>query len=404
MTFIRLRGLAGSRHCGLILLSVILLAWYSPVLAGKSPGTSAENARVMIVTENFGNAVTLYSGLCGEDPGNAMINGEYAYALALAGIYDAALVRLDRLWSTGNLTEETIFFTSQVFGLMGYEQVSGEFLSKAGANAAPQWIAAKAPQLLQKYKKPGRMNPLTPDEFVQEFQHANRLTAQHANMQSIALFERLTRSYPQEYLPYVGYSIALEKAGLLGQAIATIETALQITDNRADQQEARQYLDRRLASLRNKQATMPSAARVSAPSVKEDEKSEKQMMVYAGGMAAKQFLSLNTRFGYFVTPSSNIALNLGFSRSAGTPATSIGMLYYARHKIFVAGMGLSGTLANDYKAMYYKVSVGFSIMGKKDTGSWDIFWDGQVPFNKKYATTVGFSIGRSVYFGNKKKK
>ena len=52
-------------------------------------------------------------------------------------------------------------------------------------------------------------------DVVADFKSANRLTAQNYNLMSIAIFEGIITAYPGEYLPYVGSSIALEKAGLV---------------------------------------------------------------------------------------------------------------------------------------------------------------------------------------------
>jgi hypothetical protein len=50
---------------------------------------------------------------------------------------------------------------------------------------------------------------------------------------------------------------------------------------------------------------------------------------------------------------------------------------------------------------YRKGARGNAGFKQRRTQGIDFFWDVQFPFQNKYATTVGFSIGRSFYFGDR---
>ncbi len=65
----------------------------------EKTGPSLDAARAYIISEDFGKAVSAYAVLLQKDSASISLNAEYAYALALNGIYDAALARLDRVWT-----------------------------------------------------------------------------------------------------------------------------------------------------------------------------------------------------------------------------------------------------------------------------------------------------------------
>lgn len=361
-----------------------------------------ENARVMLLTEDFNTALIVYARLLSKDSLNISLNSEYAYALALNGISDAALSRFDRLWARKADNPDPVYFASKVYTLMGYDQLASEFLDDPAKIKAPLWISSKAGELSEKYKKklPSGFT-LTGDQVVENFNRANRLTAQGSYLQALGLFEEIITQYPDEYLPYVGYSIALEQTGLYDRSAWAVEAAMKITGNDPEQKEAKQYLDKRLSAIKAKTGTpQPKAVSMVQPGVPPTVKSN-SMMLYTGGMISSAYTSVNSRFGYFLSESSNAAVDLGLSSASGHTSYNLGVSIYQRRKIFVAGFGLNGNFANNSNAIYGKISVGLSFMNKRNKSSWDIFWDGQAPLSKNLATIVGMSIGRSIYFGTR---
>lgn len=364
---------------------------------------SNENARVLLLTENINSAIAVYAQLLLKDSTNVSLSSEYAYALALNGIYDAAIIRLDKIWGQKANNNDVNYFASQIFALMGYDQLAGEFWNESEKNVPPYWISTKAPEFLQKRKRK-QPNAAIPsrDELVTRFKHANRMTAQNFTIQSIVLFEEIVNLYPNEYLPQVGYSIALEKAGLLEKSAQTIETALQIVGDNPDQNDTKQFLNQRLVSVRNKinAQGQNSASIASSPDVKED--NGPVLIAYAGGFIAKSYTSLNARFGNYFTKSAYVSADLGVTNAAGTSYVNIGLSGYNRQGIFVEGFGFSAALGNSTAALYGKISVGLSFMNKNRTSSLDIFLDGKLPLTKGGVTTVGLSVGQSIYFGKRK--
>jgi tetratricopeptide (TPR) repeat protein len=363
---------------------------------------SNENARVLVLTDHINSAVAVYAQLIIKDSTNVLLSSEYAYALALGGIYDAAMVRLDKIWSRKADNKEVNYFTSQVFALMGYDQLAGEFWKESESSISPAWISSKAPELLQKHKRMV-VKPSSPnhDELVAKFKRANRLTAQNFTLQSIGSFEEIVNQYPDDYLPYVGYSIALEKAGLMEKSAQSIKTALQIVGDSPEQKDTKQFLDQRMVSIKNKMnSTGQSSGSTVMQSQTSGEKSP-QMIAYAGGMISSSYSSLNARVGTFLSKSAYAAVDLGLTSSGSKTFTNIGLSVYNRERIFVEGFGITGTLGKGITALYAKISVGLSFMNKNRTSSLDIFLDGRLPITKGGVTSVGLSVGQSIYFGKR---
>jgi tetratricopeptide (TPR) repeat protein len=388
------------------LQAVIFAGAYQPVTYSgtmTNDAVSNETARVLLLTENINSAIAVYAQLLSKDSTNAVLSSEYAYALALDGIYDAAMVRLDKIWSGKADNKEVNYFTSQVFALMGYDQLAGEFLKESEKNYTPAWISSKAPELMQKHKriltKPTALNR---DELVTMFKQANRLTAQNFTLQSVSMFEEIVNQYPGEYLPYVGYSIALEKAGLLEKSAQTIEAALHIIGDNPEQKDTKQFLDQRLLMIKNKISLQPqnSGSTVSQSPASGDK--GPQMLAYAGGLISSTYSSLNIRGGQFITKSTYTTIDFGLTSSSSKVYTNVGFSVYNRERVFVEGFGLTGTFSNGTTALYAKISVGLSFMNKNRTSSLDIFLDGRMPITKGGVTTVGLSIGQSIYFGKRK--
>lgn len=365
--------------------------------------SALEAARAYVIAEDFNRAVSAYATLVRKDTANVLLGAEYAYALALNGIYDGALARLDRIWRPGANTPAVDFFASQVFALMGYETLAVEVGKKIEAGSVPEWIASAASGLLEKYadRNPsGNMSEA--GDVVTDFRRANRLAAQDYNLMAAAMFEGIITAYPGEYLPYVGSSIALEKAGLYDQAAVAVENALALVSDKPENQDARKMLETRLTEVKMMSASGNRTGNAVISALKGPESKGRRMLAYAGGMLSPSYLSINGRIGTFISGSGSLSADLGVTRSNGNTSLTLGAMNYFRQKIFAGGYGINVGFGGGSAALNMKVSLGISIMTKNNKASWDIFLDGQQPIAPKgSATTVGMSIGRSVYFGSR---
>ncbi len=365
-------------------------------------GFSESHARNLILEGDINGAITEYSRLVAEEPDNHSLGSEYAYALALGGIYEASLARLDRIRSMDAGESFADYYASLVFALMGYDQLAAELRTAGEKESAPSWIASRAGELEATYKRHD-INAVSGagESLAMQFRRANRLAASGQHLQSLSLFQDIVTLYPGEYLPYVGYSIALEKAGMIGKSIEAMKSALILISSGNTEQETGDVLERRLSSLEARNAgsgvKTGVAAGTTGPSV-----DRPNTMVYAGGMLSSNYISMNARFGYFMDKSKYFSLDAGFTNISDVNSVNIGFSVYNRGKIMVLGMGWLISMNSNGAIPYIKISMGPSIMNKKGTASWDIFLDGKMPLKKDMPTTAGISVGRTYYFGKRK--
>lgn len=396
-----------------------------PVKKPKVYGAvSIDNARALILDEMINEGIATYAQLYERDTTNVALIAEYAYALALGGLYDASSIYLDRIRSIGftappattsvyqkqknkikgpEVTSmDAFFYASQIFALMEYYDLSEELWKQTDDNNAPEWIASAASYFLQKYKGKSDKNiQRSRQNLVDDFKRANLLASQYAYFQSIALFQKITDQYPDEYLPYVGYSIVLSRIGFLNKSVEELKKAISLVKDKPNQDETLKQLGNQLSSISQKLA-LQNKNRVSSNEFSDQNNIYKpQMMAYVGGSIGSSYTSLNGRVGFFMTNSINAAFDAGVSSTSGVASTNLGVSCYMRDKRYVYGGGLVANLGNGSSVFYYKVSLGLSFMRKKS--SLDIFLDCKAPLKKDASSTiVSLSLGQSVYFGNRK--
>jgi hypothetical protein len=127
-----------------------------------------------------------------------------------------------------------------------------------------------------------------------------------------------------------------------------------------------------------------------------------QVMAFAGIMLAPKLFNLNFRLGYFMSGSSNASFDFGVSNSAAVTTVNLGLSGYYRQRILVCGGGLNLNTGNSSTTVSIKISLGVSIRNRAQTSSFDIFLDGYQGLAKHSLTTLGMSIGKTLYFGKRK--
>lgn len=373
--------------------------WHDPYIVSSSN----EKARNLILAENINEAIASYAQLISKDSTNATLLAEDAYALALGGIYEAALMRLDRCWSIGANSPDVNYLTGQVFALMGYNDITNEIWKSSEKYKTPVWIDSKAAILLEKYKiKTSNLSIKNKEELIAKFKLANEMAAKNSYFQSIALFHEIIYLYPNEYLPYVGYSITMEKAGALEKSAQTTEKAISLIGNNPEDQEKRQFLEQRLVSIKRQMALLPAGSLPGLYQMKVLDAARPQMMAYAGGTASPSLTSLNCRIGYYISGSTNGSLDFGITNISGKSSANLGLSVYDRKNSYVYGTGILMTSGSGSTAYYLKISMGLSKMNRSRTSSLDIFLDVNYGMGKGALTFFGLSLGESIYFGKRK--
>ena len=331
--------------------------------------------RDSLLSGNLGYAVKGYAALVesarlertGTKGVDANLLAEYAYALALYGACDGALMTLDR---AGNLGSEYFdFYMAQICALAGYPELGRYGASDCTVGSDPQ----------------------------SAFKRANALGVNKQYAQSIILFQKIIDTYPNMYLPYVGYSTVWEKLGFYEKAAEELQTGINLmgkSDSTAVYVFQNHLIDLHNAVTDNKNRTFLG---------KLSDRYEPSFMLYAGGAVGKGSFSISSRLGFYTNNKISGSINMGYSRISGQNAFNIGLAAYKTVKIFIFGLGINEQIG-DNSVFSITPSAGISIMNKKKNASYDVMFNLYIPVSKGNPVSYGLSFGRTFYFDFKFKK
>jgi tetratricopeptide (TPR) repeat protein len=378
-----------------ILFLLLVVMTTVPLSLQAQRSVSQGQAREFVLYGHIQEAIIAYAQLVEKEPDNTMVLMEYAYALARDGMFEGALMHLDRakLLGAGN---EYYFYVAQTLTLMGRELLATAFRT-IGDNAVPTWLrAANLPAARQ--SPPIRINN---DDDDTAYERANTLAAKGMFLQSLVLLQELTDKYPASYFPYLSASITLENLKLFDKAAESLEKSitlinetLKVKDD-AELRDALPAFGTHLAALKQKATVQPSSLK------KKINEYHPQTMLYVGGMYSNSFFSLNSRFGVFMSNSWNAAADLGIAGGSGSTYANLGLSTYGRWHFLVGGAGFSGQFGES-TTFNFRLTSGVSIFNKSRNRSFDIFFNVDIPLQEEAITTYGLSIGRSFYFGKRK--
>ncbi|MDR1726043.1 MAG: hypothetical protein LBR28_06610 [Bacteroidales bacterium] len=356
-----------------------------------------DNAQKLIRKGKIIEAIYVYSQIVKKDTTNVEVREEYAYALALGGMFDGALLNLDKRWKT-KPTPQSYFYASQVFALMGYDTLA----NKIQQDSVPSWIADKYSNFVSKYKR----EPHLYGQDSISFSEINALSEKGMNFKALVCFDRLVKEYPNVYIIHAGYSIVLEKIGLKKFAAEELNKCIKsMPQNDTTLNSTKKSFEQHYAKLTGD--TIKSVNTNPNVNMEKIKKYNPQMMLYAGGIFSTYYVSFNSRFGVFVSNKFSASANFGLSGSFGeveNPVSfNLGLSGYYRIKnVFFIGFGFSEMIGGGTSTFSINPSVGVSLMNKNKTSSWDIFMDLSIPFAEGYSTIFGISIGKSFYLGRRR--
>ena len=359
-------------------------------------------SRDALISGEINSAIISYS-LAAKNSKDPYLISEYAYSLALGGFYEAALIQLDRLWSIEQESTDVNFLTSQVFLLSGQSEIAEVFWKESQKNNIPEWISSKSDIFLQDFKRklPAPVSA-TQEEVIANFKLANDLASRDLFFQSLALFQKTIDQCPNEFLPYIGLSLTLQKIGANEKSLQILAKGISVIPDDTEHKEIKQILEKRKLSISQSIYKSPESSLLPLHKMKENEILSSSMMAYLGGMVAPSYSNFNGRFGYYVSGKSNASIDLGVTKTAGSSYSNLGFSMYSRKETFVFGTGLQAVFRDGISSFYAKISIGLSFLNKKKTASFDVFLDGNAGLNKGAPTLINMSIGRSVYFGKRR--
>jgi hypothetical protein len=327
---------------------------------------------------------------------------EYAYALALSGLCENALMYLDKANRQGADRKTLSFYVAQVFSLMGHPDMAAGFW-KPTDNTPPQWLAADYISLLRNYTLAQMISGDAPDSA---FVRANTLAAKGQYFQSLVLFRELELSFPDSYLPYAGSSLVWEKTGKREIAAQKLDTCI-VRMNKMLQEDSLSredvaVLTNALPAFHEHLRKLQSKKLSSVPL--KGSPANPQYTAYANGILSSAIKSLNIGGGWFLSKTSNLSGNLGLSSNGGATFFNIGGTYYSRENSWVFGHGLNLQFGGGSTTCNYSGSIGYSIFNDTKSRSTDIFFIcgyPVIPWDLKQFM-IGISIGQSLYFGKRK--
>lgn len=314
---------------------------------------------------------------------SAPVAAEYAYALAYAGLPEAALYNIDRALITGPLNVEVRFYLAEILNAFGLEDASSEI-----AAPVPAWL--KEPLNL-----PALDSAAPAGDFETASASINLLMAQKRYARSAVLFDRLCKAMPGNARCRAGYAIALEKLGCYKAAAAQAGKDLELTEDPEHKKATAAFI----ADLEKR-----PPFKYSAPAEKP---LKGRYLAFLGGNLnrtdGRNTYALNTRVGKFISGRLDISANAAIN--GGNPVSDYNGLTLgaaARYNMPLAFAPLNGTLAAKLErvpapdaelAFLLSPGVSYFMAG----GSLDLFLDYAVSGAFKGSGTL--SAGYTVYFG-----
>jgi len=344
-------------------------------------------ARAVLQSTSPAQAVALYAPICAQST-DAERAAEYAYALAVAGYYDAAVTQMDRALIAAPLNADVRFFLSKLLSFAGLEDAAKEQHA-----APPDWLKTQpaSPGKLQTAPASGDMDA--------QLAYINALMEQQRYVQSTLMFARLCDANPKESQCWAGYALSLEKISACKSAAKAVERDIAASDSDEHCQLAAKYK----AEL-EKQPPLVYGT-VAKPALKG------RYLAYVGGglssSGGETYYNLNGRIGKFLSERFDLSVTAGLNGgNSDSDYNGISYGFIGRYNVPLPfGLPLNGTIAaslqrtpqpSDSMALLFSPGLSYFM----DNGSFDISWDWAATGSYKGSSTV--SAGYTIYFGGSK--
>lgn len=389
----------------LIYIIFILLLWpISPLTqniggksheqAGMNKLTIYQEAQVNLKLGNLDKALFCYAQAVKQakekrNAGqgvDAELLAEYAYTLALHHDFEAALLNIDRARMLG--TKYGDFYSAQILLLMGHNDAARQFMKQT---KIPNWINGVYQGLNKKYTVTVTINKDSPEKTLKR---ANKLAANKQTIQAIVLFDELTAAYSNIPIIYIDYSTVWERLGYYEYASQLLQKGLNEMPQDLDNSDSQKILVNHLNSvnaMKTKYENAPWLKRILGMD-------PPKLMTYVGASFAKDMYSIDGRMGTYTSNKFSSSLNIGLNYAGKQFSGSIGLSAYKAWGILVAGIGLSDQFSSNANIFSFAPSVGLTFLNKSQTSSFDIMFNGYVPFSSNQKFSYSISIGKTIYF------
>lgn len=352
-------------------------------------------ARRNVCNEQFPDAIEKYATLV-KNNDNKTVSAEYAYALALTGCYDGAIMNLDKIIASGQADTDVLFYISQVLKLMEYDSIADLFWTFSYKTPfAPSWISGQYLSLVEKYKRPASINT---DDFGTALQRANTLSGHRQYIQAMVLLLELIETYPDQYLPYIGLSALLENLGFKKAAIEHLQKGIEKMGKEKLKIDSLEAYDKHLEKLKKEANSSDSFSNPQKDNGSSNTQTMKSKKFYHTGITyLNKTFALNFMYGWYTNTSTNFSLNLGYTQFEDVKTLLGDCSFNIRDKNEIYGI----TLSTQYSGGSFDFGIGakggWAIPLSSGSSSIDILLSYYYYFiNKDWRAT--FSIGYTRYF------
>lgn len=380
---------------------IIALLLVATAMTSWASSSDRQQCREWILGGSFDEAVGGYAALIEVEKAarnevfgvDEDLLAEYAYALALAGYYDGAVVNIDRARLLGK--KDTDFYTAQILSLMNYQELADMFWTTEHSQAAPAWLASFYKSLAEKHKGTPVIGGSDPDAA---FRRANELASRKQYVQSVVIYQELADNYPDNSVIHVGYSTVLENMKKLSPAAKELKKGIDLLA--PEQASASAAFNAHLTSLNNQISALNSKTWAERML----DKYEPSTILYAGGAAGADVFSLTGRLGFYTNTKTSGSINIGYSYASSVHAFNIGVSAYQTMGRLVFGLGINEAISSSDNVFSITPAVGITFLNKTKDASYDILLNYMIPVKSGYPTTLVVSFGRTFYFSYKGRK
>ena len=403
----------------LLLFTIVVLLLQIPfkVLSQSFYKESAMNekhrsARNNILDEQFVYAIDKYSELLKKED-NSTVRAEYAYALALSKCYDGSIMNLDKILISGKADKTTLFYIAQVLKLMEYYELADVFWT-ADISNPPSWLwtSDKYKSLADKYKFMAAINI---DDLGATLQRVNFLVAQKQYIQSVVLYQELVETYPNEYLPYIGFSTLWESIGYKELAIDYLQTGIDVMGDKKSEYDSESVYEKHLAKLKNDNTKKDKVFayanlkdlgnKAQTQTTIEDEEGFKRKFLYFGLTYIHNATSINARYGFYNNGKKKIfliktsfSIDFGYSKTENIKIFAGNISYNFHIDNFVCGLSVASQINDGNFDGGFGFYDGFSVPSQDKRSSFDFRVGIYYYMIKAKSLNYNFSVGFTRYF------
>lgn len=355
----------------------LLLTFYAGGLDAQTIGM----AHQLVKNNDINGALSEYTSLVDQATDsrkqtqgvNPTLLAEYGYTLALAHVFDVALVNLDEALCTARAlhkrktVEEVNFYIAEVLLLMKYDSLAEPFQRRC---CPPSWITqSEIKWLRDTYRAAPIINR---EDFKTTMSRIHNLAKEEGFVQSLVLSEELSFFYKPQYFSNLESGDIWGKLGFPDKAVQSYQSAKNKSCVASDTMIC-EFADYQIQYWQK---------RINNPFQRWILKYNPGALLYLGGTSSLSNISINSRIGFYTNTQFNVSLNLSYSHflEVGNNSFAIGLSAYQRFcNMLAVGASINNQFTNGDYNLYIAPLVGISFYRPMKKMSIDLFYHMNIP-------------------------